>query len=41
MHRVECHSIIKHIKYFYWCLCDAWEDYWYPKCKECGIRKEK
>lgn len=41
MHSSECHSIIRHIKYYYWCLLELWEDYWYPPCKECGIRKRK
>ena len=41
MHRVECHAILKHLSYLWWCLCDAWEDYWCPPCKECGLSPSK
>jgi len=36
---IDFGSILRHIQYYYWCVCDAWEDYMYPKCKECGIKK--
>ncbi len=36
----EIHSIIRHIKYYYWCLWEIWDDYWHPPCKECGIKSK-
>lgn len=41
MHRVECEAIVKHLRYYYWCVYEMWYDFWYPKCKECGIRKSQ
>ncbi len=40
MHRVECNSILRHLQYYYWCLFELWDNYFYPPCKECGIKNK-
>ena len=41
MHRVECDAIIKHFKYYWWCLFDLWDNWRNPPCPECGVKKVK
>jgi len=41
LHKVECHSILRHLKYLWWCVTDAWDTYWDPPCPECGLKKKK
>lgn len=35
----DCNSIIKLIKYYYWCTYEIYENWVNPPCKECGVKK--
>ena len=36
---MNCESIIKFIKYYYWCALEMYQDYVNPPCPECGVKK--
>lgn len=36
---MDCQSIIKLLKYYYWCCYEVYENWSNPPCKECGVKK--